>query len=222
MIEKIKSPRKPQQKIRVTFPDGETICYRHAKDTVLGVLRRINSSDYCKIGLEIKGERIITQNVSEYNEKYKLAISDGWWYIKKGANTEDMVRHLIEIKRVLSLEIKIEHDVDLKVTNTAEKTTPSVRPKKKIRVFIDDKVFDDESFLVVYRDFVNHVGVYKIAKKNIQWKQESLVTTTNINNNRAKLGEYKWFLEPKNTKEAHDMIDLIAIYCSLTCKIEMY
>lgn len=218
-------PRQPQKRIRVTFPNGESICYRHAKDTILNVLRRIDSLNYDKIRLELKGERIITQNVSKDNEKYKLSICNGWWYIKKGANTDNMVLHLIEINRVLDLGLRIEQGSDLKVTNAAEKDKSSVRPKKKIRVHIDNKVFDDESFLVVYRDFVDYVGVDKIAhRKTLLWHSEPWVTVTNVYNssNRAKLGEFKWFVEPRNTNEAYKMIDLIAHHCHLACNIELY
>ena len=225
MIDEIKNPRQPQKRIRVTFPNGESICYRHAKDTILDVLRRIDSSDYDKIGLELKGERIITQKVSKYNENYKLPISDGWWYIKKGANTDIMVLHLIEINRALNLGMRIEQSSDLRVTNTAEKDKRSVRPKRRIKVYIDNQTFDHESYLVVYRDFVDYVGVDKIAqRKTLSWHNEPWVTTTNMynSNNRAKLGEFKWFVEPRSSKEAYQMVDLIARHCRLDCKIELY
>lgn len=226
MIDEIKSPRQPQQRIRVTFQNGESICYRHAKDTVLEVLRRIDPNKYEDIKLESKGERIITNNVSKENEKFKLPICEGWWYIKKGGvDTENMVLHLIKINRVLSLGLKIEHGIDLRVTNIAEKDKRSARPKKKIKVYLDDKTFDHESYLVVYRDFVDYVGVDKIAqRKTLSWHNEPWVTTTNMYNssNRAKLGEFKWFVEPRNSKEAYQMIDLIARHCRLTCEIEWY
>ena len=226
MIDEIKYPRQPQKKIRVTFPNGESICYRHAKDTVLDVLRRIDSSDYEKIKLETKGERIITNNVSKENEKFKLPIREGWWYIKRGGvDTDNMVLHLIEINRALNLGMRIEQGSDLRVTNTAEKDKRSVRPKKKVRVHIDNKVFDHESFLVVYRDFVDYVGVDKIAQRNtLSWHNEPWVTTTNMYNssNRAKLGEFKWFVEPRSSKEAYQMINQIARHCRLICKIELY
>ena len=91
--------------------------------------------------------------MSKENEKFKLSICEGWWYIKKGGvDTDNMVHQLIEINRVLSLGIKIEHGIDLKVTNTniAEKGKRRARPKKKIKVYLDDQTFDHESFLVVY------------------------------------------------------------------------
>lgn len=227
MIDEIRNRRSPKSRIKVTYPNGDSICYQHAKDTVLEVLRRIDPSKYGEIKLETRGERLITDCVSKENEEYKLPICEGWWYIKKGANTDTMVYQLIEINRVLDLGIEIEHGSGLKVTDTVENPVPSKRPKSKVRVtFNDGTILDDERFLVVYRDFIEKIGVERIgavdATNEIIWRDEPLIRTTNVNNNRAKLGEYKWFLEPRNTNEAVKMISLIASKCRIDCKIEKY
>lgn len=222
MEDGIKAPKLPKSKIRVTFPNGESICYRHAKDTVIDVLRRIDPSKYEEIKFESNGVRLITNTVRKEDEKCKESICEGWWYLNKLANTDDKVYQLTEINRVFGLDLKIESGANLKVTNYVKSPKRSVRPKKKIRIrFKDGRVLDDDKYLVVFRDFVRYVGVDKIARREILWNGEPLVTTTNVNNNRAKLGENKWFLEPRYTKEAQKIISVIAAHCHINNEIEI-
>ena len=42
----IKKAKQPQSKIKVTYPDGESICFRNSKDTVIEVLKRIETERY--------------------------------------------------------------------------------------------------------------------------------------------------------------------------------
>lgn len=219
----IKKQRQPQSRIKVTYPNGESICFRKAKDTVIEVLKRIEPDRYADITLRSKGRRLVTNEVHKEDEKYKEPLCNGWWYLNKLVNTDNKVYQLIEINRVLGLNITIEYGSDLKVTNVNHDMARSVRPKKKIKVtFEDGTVFDDDKFIDVFRDFVERLGAHKIAGKDIHWKNEPLVTTTNTTGKRSKLGEYKWFIEPKNSKEAAKMMNIIAIQLGVKCNIEIY
>lgn len=218
-------PKKKRSLIRVTYPNGKSICYNHAKYTVIEVLRRIDSTKYPEIKFESSGRRLITNNVDESDERYKEPICDGWWYINKFPNTDNKVAQLIEINRVLELGITIEHGPDLKITDFPENRVKSKRPKRKVRVILQDgTVFDDDQFISVFRDFVYHIGVEIVANrcKDITWKNEPFITTTNLNNNRAKLGDFRWFLEPSNTAEARKIMTIISKCCTINCKIELY
>lgn len=219
----IKKAKQPQSRIRVTYPNGESICYRNAKDTVVEVLKRIDPARYEEIKLNCNGRRLVTKEVHKKDEKYKEPLYDGWWYLNKLGNTDNKIFQLIEINRVLDLNIKIEHGPDLTVTNTNPDRSSSVRQKKKIKiVFEDGTVYEDDKYIDMFRDFVGKLGADNIARKNIIWKDEPLVTTSNINGKRSKLGEYKWFIEPGNTKEAAKMMNIIAIQLGVKCNIEVY
>lgn len=219
----IKKKRQSQNRIRVTYPNGESICYRSSKETFIEVLKRIDPERYPELKFESNGRRLITKEVHKDDEKYKEPLCEGWWYLNKLVNTDNKIIQLIEINRMIGLNITIEQGPDLKVTNVKCDRPKILRPKKKIKVTFDDGIiFDDDKFIDVFRDFIGKLGTDNIARKDIRWKDEPLVTTTNNTGRRSKLGEYKWFIEPKNTKDAAKMMNIIAIQLGVKCNIEIY
>ena len=217
-------PRNNNSRIRVTYPDNESICYRNAINTVIEVLKRVDPTRYPEIPIESSGRRLITNQVHEDDDRYKKQICDGWWYINKFSNTYTRVAHLRTIKKVLNLDITIESGSNFEITNIPENNNIRRRPQRLCATFEDGYILDNDNVITVFRDFIYHVGVDNVAQRcqNIQWRREPFIMTTNRNNNRAQLGEYRWFLEPTNAKEAKKILTIISISCNVNCTIEIY
>ena len=218
-------PRQPESRIRVTFPSGESICYGQAIYTVLDVLRRIDPSQYDRIQLESGGRRLITNNVDERDEIHKKSIRDGWWYINRLTNTDNKVLQLHEINRLFNLGIKIESGPTLRITNRPDNPIKRRRQARRIRVTLNNgKVFDDDQFINVFRDFIYEINPVIVARKcqAVVFRGEPLVRTTNLYNNRANLGDNLWFLEPLSSRQAFSIIVIISRRCGIECNVEIY
>lgn len=49
--------RAPRKKLRITFPDGEVLCYTDSTSTMLAALAKIGKERFPEIKLEIGGQQ---------------------------------------------------------------------------------------------------------------------------------------------------------------------
>lgn len=221
MEESISKERSKKSKIKVTFPDASSICYKNPIDTMLAVLKRIDTEQLKEIKLESKGRRLITNEVSPEDEKYKEEIGNGWWYINKFVNADNKFLQLKEIDRTLGLGLDIEIGTELAVSDIKEKEKKKKSKQKLLISLPNDYILYGDSSVEVFRKFVKYAGPEEIARKNLEFRGQPLISTSNTNGKRYELAPYRWLLEPKSTKEAADMVFLISRFINLTCKIEI-
>ena len=219
--EYLSNERSKKSKIQVIFADGESICYKNPIDTMMDVLKRIEPEKLNEIKLESKGKRLITRTVDPEDEPYKEEIGKGWWYINKFVNTDNKYLQLSEINRCLDMGLQIKIGPDLEVTNKIEKEQKKRRKKKLFIKLPNDYVLTGDSSADVFRKFVKAVGTEEIARKNILWKNQPLITTSNTSGKRYELAPYRWLLDAKSTKEAADMAFIVSRHLNLACEIEM-
>ena len=210
-----------QKKLKVTFPNGNSYCYKYPVDTIVAALNEIGADRFPDITLESSGRRIITQEVHPDDDKYKKHICGDWWYINKLSNTDYKVYQIAEINRCLSLDLMIESGEGLEVTNKANgKHTKSKKQELMVTFKGDGTCIDYESYKDVYRDCVYKLGVNKIARCNLEWKGQPLVTTTDTTGKRTKIDSFKWIVMPNTTKDAVAILKLLASFLKIELEIQ--
>lgn len=214
--------RAPQSRLKITFPNGNTICYRHAVDTIVETLRIIGSQYFEAFDYDLGGQRLVTKKVPQKYEKKKKEICEGWFYLNLLSNTDNKLFQLKDFNKKLNLGLDIQQG-NFKITNKTDKTIVSHRnPKQKIRVtFENGEVLNDDKFLYVFRDFLYKIGVHKIAQKNLIFNGEDLITTSNYNGRRKEYEEFRWVKEPGNTKDTYELLNTIKKFVGIKCTIEL-
>ena len=204
--------------LKVTFSNGKSICFHNSIDTMLSILRGIDNTRFPFIDLESSGRRLITQKVEKEDIKYAVEIGGGWWYIHKFQNTEYKFRHLHRINAILNLGLKIE------IVSYEEKTDHKFveskkRPKKNLIVrFIDSEIIEGASCTETIKRFAKKVGVEEIARKNLTWHGNPVIKTFS-EDNREKVGDFRFILAPKNVKETFGLLSHIARMLSYKCEV---
>ena len=130
--------------IKVTFPDGAQICYSHPIDTMLKVLLKIGCENFPQITLETAGQRFVTQSFGPKVKKYVREIIDGWYYINR-TDTREKALQLININRVLNLDLIIEvgNFEPLHISRSVK----HAKPKNKLQVTMSDgEIIDYDGF----------------------------------------------------------------------------
>lgn len=221
MDESLSKERNKKSRLKVIFPDGSALCYKNPIDTMLDVLKRIDPEQLAEIKLESKGRRLITKDLSPEDEKYKEDLGNGWWYINKFVNADNKFLQLKEIDRCLNLGLDISLGSDLEITDVKEKEKKKKSKKKLFITLPNDFVLYGDSSVDVFRRFIKASNLEEIARKNIEFRGQPLISTSNINGKRYELAPYRWLLEPKSTKEAADMAFLVSRFCNIPCKIEI-
>lgn len=96
-----------RNRIKVTFKNGEEICYSKASDTMIEVIRRIGYDRVKNIGIEMYGCPIVS-NKKMREDKYSWSQAEPNVYIFTHSNTDKKISQLHEINDALSLGLKIE------------------------------------------------------------------------------------------------------------------
>lgn len=197
--------------IKVTLPDGKEICYRSPINTIIEVLRWIGPERFEDIPIKINGRPLVSRNTYSDMRNYTVEILPGWHFIRQ-ADTRQRYLQLISINDSLNLELKIEIG-DYKSQRNPCSGSESTRPKSLLRVTMPDgEIIDYDSFRDVFGTVVDKLGPRTIsAKANFDWSDnQPLLTVTNTNGDRVKIGEYLYMKYPQTVKAAVKMLGLIA------------
>lgn len=198
-----------QEILKVTFPDGEEICYRYAKYTMLEVLRKIGVEQLSKIDMTTRYRPLVSTQIYPELKDCTLEILPGWYYISQ-SDTREKTSQLININRQLGLGLKIEVG-DFAGKRMREKNTR--RPKHKIRVtFADGQVIDYDSFLEVFKAAIDKLGVQRVkSRANIDLPGgRSLFAVTNREGNRFEFEQFAFMALPPTAVDAAKQLKFIA------------
>lgn len=196
--------------IKVTFPDSEEICYKSPVNTVIAVLQKIGVERFSKITMLIRKRPLVSQKIYPELKKYTKEIVPGWYYITQ-SDTREKTSQLININRMLNLGLKIE--VSNNFTGTPDpKIEGATRPKKKLIVSLPDgDIIDYYSYKDVFMACIDKLGPHRIMyRANLDLaKNRPLITVTDIDGNRLKIGDFMYLTIPYTATEAKKVLDLI-------------
>lgn len=216
-----RAQRSPNRLIKVTWPDGEEICYKSSIYTVLKTLEKIGESRLGEITLETGKHPLVSQEIFSDLKECTREIIPGWYYIDKGS-TGDRHNQLININRELNLGLKIE--VSDKFKGKSNPSERQRRPKNRLVVTLPDgHIVDYESFQDVFMACIDKLGARKISSKaNIHMNgNRQLLTVTNVEGNRRRIDETLYLAIPYCVKDAAVLLRLIAQRLGVNMDIEV-
>ena len=71
--------RSKKKLIRVTFPDGEVICYNNATSTMIAALKKIGSDKFPAINLELCHLPLLSKEIYPKYKEWMKPVGDGWY-----------------------------------------------------------------------------------------------------------------------------------------------
>lgn len=205
--------------IRVTYPDGNSICYKSATMTFLEVLRRLSVEQLNRITLEVCHLPFISQEVYPQYANYMKPIVRGW-YANFQSDTKTKYMQLLSINEELKLGLKIEIGEDLDPTSV--KIFGKGRgPKDDLLVkFPDGSYVAEESPKATYIETLRKLGIQELRRKGLTYKGKDLFSNIKTNNQQLELeAEKLWVTVPSSTKDKYKA--LITFSAIMHVKLEM-
>lgn len=196
--------------IKVTFPDNEEICFKSPVNTVIAVLQKIGIERFPEITMLIRKRPLVSQEIFPELKRYAKEIVPGWYYITQ-SDTREKTAQLININRMLNLGLKIEVSSDFK-GSPDPKIEGTTRPKNKLIVTMPDgDVIEYESYKDVFMACIDKLGPRIVMQRaNLDLaKNRPLITVTNVDGNRLKIGDFMYLTIPYTAKEAKKVLDFI-------------
>lgn len=116
--------RAKKKRIRVTFPNGKTICYSNVTTTMIETLTEIGSNRFPEINLEIGHLPLLSKEIYAKFKEWMKPVCDNW-YMNARSDSEDKYIQLRSINDQLDLGLKIELSEDLETEKTPYKEKKS-------------------------------------------------------------------------------------------------
>lgn len=212
--------RAKRKKLRVTFPNGEVICYNSVAATMVETLKKMGADKFPQIKLEVNYLPLISKEIYPKYEKYMKPLCDGW-YLNTQPNTDSKFILLKAINEQLSLGLNIELGEDFAVQEepNKEKRTKS---RGKMQVTMQDGVqIAKSSIPQTFLEVIKHLGVENIKNKHILWGGNPLVTNTQVVNNQMQIDTNRWIVVPNTTKEKVKLLRVIGAMLHVNMEIDI-
>lgn len=212
------SLRQPNQRLRVTFPDGNSICFKNATTTYLEVLKRIGSDRFSKINLEIGHLPLISRIEYPKYKGYMKPITDGW-YVNTQSSTQQKFLQLRSINDTLHLNLNIEIGTDFDVTNENNNKQKKTGKTSLLVQFPDGEFVAGDSPIDTFIQSVWKIGLNEIQRKEINVLGKPLITRKQQYKGQIQVGLDQWINIPTTTKDKAKLLRTIALMMRLDLKI---
>lgn len=204
--------------IRVTFPDGEVICYNNATSTMIATLEKIGSKKFPAINLELCHLPLLSKEIYPQYKDWIKPVCDGW-YLNAQSNSDNKYLQLRSISDQLSLGLIVEIGTDFE-TQINPKREKKSRAKDKLLVkFPDGEFVANDSPLDTYLETIWKLGVDDIMRKHLTWGDKDLITTSQVANGQIQVGERRWAMVPNITKDKAKLLRVIAAMLRINLEI---
>ena len=210
--------RAAKKLLRVTFPDGKTLCYKSATVTYIETLRIIGIEQLQKIKLEVSHLPLISQELYPQLDGYQKPLVRGW-YVTTMSDTDQKYRQLLSIKSQLGLDFTVEMGSDLEADNT-KFFQKSHKAKESLLVkFPDGEYIGCESPKETFIETLRHIGFDALAKRKIELSGKPLITTTSQFKGQIEVEPNRWIYVPGLTKDKVKSLKVISAYMSIKLEI---
>ena len=210
--------RAKKKLIRVTFPDGEVICYNNAASTMIAALNKIGSDKFSAINLELCHLPLLSKEIYPRYKEWMKSVCDGW-YLNTQSNSDSKYLQLRSISDQLSLGLIVELGADFETQVNPNKEKKSRTKDKLLVKFPDGEYVANDSALDTYLETIWKLGIDDIMRKHLTWSDKDLITTRQIANGQIQIGEQRWVMVPNMTKDKAKLLRVIA--AMLRIKIEI-
>lgn len=215
MEERLREREKPQ-KLRVIFPDGETLCFTSSKETFVQTLRRISIDRLSTVDIMADGAPMITKTIIPKHQKYMESLGDGW-YVNIGGSTHTKYMRLKSISEKLNLGLIIDKSDDFK----GEKVSRGSKGVSFLQVsFPDGTVIGESNTTETFFETIIKIGIKRVEKLNLIYNKKNLITSSQQYSSQIQIAKDKWLLVPGSTKDKVKMLNVMNVVLHLGIKIE--
>ena len=215
MEERLREREKPQ-KLRVIFPDGETLCFTSSKETFVQTLRRISIDRLSTVDIMADGAPMITKTIIPKHQKYMESLGDGW-YVNIGGSTHTKYMRLKSISEKLNLGLIIDKSDDFK----GEKVSRGSKGVSFLQVsFPDGTVIGESNTTETFFETIIKIGIERVEKLNLIYNKKNLITSSQQYNSQVQIAKDKWLVIPASTKDKVKMLNVMNVVLHLGLKIE--
>ena len=215
MEERFREREKPQ-KLRVVFPDGETLCYTSSKETFVQTLRRIGIDRLSTVDIMADGAPMITKTIIPKHQRHMESLGDGW-YVNIGGSTHTKYMRLKSISEKLNLGLIIDKSDDFK----GEKVSRGSKGVSFLQVsFPDGTVIGESNTTETFFETVIKIGIERVERLNLSHNKKNLITSSQQYNSQVRIAKDKWLVIPASTKDKVKMLNVMNVVLHLGIKIE--
>ena len=215
MEERLREREKPQ-KLRVIFPDGETLCYTSSKETFVQTLRRIGIDRLSTVDIMADGAPMITKTIIPKHQRHMESLGDDW-YVNIGGSTHTKYMRLKSISEKLNLGLIIDKSDDFK----GEKVSRGSKGVSFLQVsFPDGTVIGESNTTETFFETVIKIGIERVERLNLTHNKKNLITSSQQYNSQVQIAKDKWLVIPASTKDKVKMLNVMNVVLHLGIKIE--
>ena len=160
--------RSKKKLIRVTFPDGEVICYNNATSTMIAALNKIGSDKFPAINLELCHLPLLSKEIYPQYKEWMKPVSNGW-YLNAQSNSDNKYLQLRSISDQLSLGLIVELGTDFETQINPNREKKSRTKDKLLVKFPDGEYVANDSALDTYLETIWKLGIDDIMRKHLTW-----------------------------------------------------
>lgn len=212
--------RRPKYILRVTFPNGDSICFKNATTTYIETLGRIGSERFPKITLEIGHLPLISRIEHSKYKGYMKPISDGW-FVNTQSNTEQKFLQLRSINDMLDLNLIIEIGTDFEITNRESRKQKKSSKSDILVQFPDGEFIVGDNPVDTFIQTIWKIGIDKLYSKELNVSGKPLLTRNRQYNGQIQVGLDQWLNVPNTTKDKAKILRIIASTMYLDLKISI-
>ena len=208
MEDEIRRTRAKKKYLRVTFPNGEMICYKNATSTMIATLNKIGEDKFPLIKLKLCHLPLLSREIYPKYKKDMKPICDGW-YLNAQSNSDSKFLQLKAINDQLDLGLNIELGDDFETQEEPEKGKRSKTKDKLLIKMPDGEYIANDSALETFLETVWQLGVDEIRKKELSWGGNPLITRTKIANNQVQVDSDRWIVVPSSIRDKVKLLRVI-------------
>ena len=214
-------PRESPKKMRVTFPDGEVICYKRVVNTFIDTIKKIGPERVASLGLEVRHHPLVSREKIALFKDNSRPIDDEWYVITE-SDTAQKYLQLNSISTQLGLGLNIEMAESF---DEYEKSQRAVVRKEKAPLtvsFPDGDVFSEAVPRDTFLKAIAKIGPERLAQKGLVCLGRQIVTRFKKYPNQIEVARNQWVTiysttadKVKGLKYIKDRLDV-----DLTCSME--
>lgn len=203
--------RAAKKYIKVTYPDGQSICYKSVTLTYLEFLRRLTNEQLSSIDLELCHLPLISRTVYPAYKDYMKEIGRGW-YVNTQSDSHTRYLQLTSINQKLGLGLVVEIGEDLQPSNVKGFSKGKKAKDNLLVQFPDGTYIGEETPKATYIATLRRIGIAKLQQKGVEVMGKPLLTFSKLHNQQEELKEEKlWLTIPNTTKDKYKALMSVSL-----------
>ena len=202
------------------MPDGEVICYNRSTETFIEALRRIGSEHFPKINLKVGELSFFSKEIYPLFKDSMKEVCDGWYVVMVGGTSEKYIQ-LRSIAQQLGINMEVELGENFITQKVKTDLSGRKRDNKLLVKFPNGEYAAGDNPIDTLIDAIWLIGPEKIWRKELQYKERPIITSSKQFNGQVQVGNNMWLTVPGQTKDKYKMLFFINAMMKLGLEISM-